>query len=130
MTKANLVLPNGTKVNIEGSPHDISSILALFSPSATSSEKPGRKKRAAGKRPSPRNPTPKGPTGLITELAKDGFFKTKRTLPDIQKKLEEGGHIYAQTSLSNPVRRLTTTKVLRRMKENKKWFYVRGAAEI
>ena len=55
-----------------------------------------------------------------------GYFKSKRTIGDIQKKLEEMGHIYALTSLSTPLIRLTRSKnsALRRLKENKQWVYV------
>jgi hypothetical protein len=78
----------------------------------------------------PKRARSKGPVGLITELAADDFFKTKRMLPEVQKKLEEGGHIYAQSSLSPAVLSLTKKKILRRLKEKQGWAYVRGSAEI
>jgi hypothetical protein len=44
---------------------------------------------------------------------------------EVQKKLEEKGHIYAQESLSGPLLRLTRDKhVLRRLKDKKGWVYV------
>ena len=48
----------------------------------------------------------------------------------VQKKLEENGHIYAQSSLSPALIALTKKKCLRRMKEKKGWVYVRGAANL
>ena len=69
-----------------------------------------------------------GPKGLITELVNDGFFDEWRSLPDIVERLRVGGHIYKQTGLSTPLRRLTQDKVLRRRERErdggrKIWMY-------
>lgn len=71
---------------------------------------------------------PSGPQGLITELVKDGFYDEWRSLPDILERLRVGGHIYKQSSLSTPLRRLTQAKVLRRKERErdggrKIWMY-------
>ena len=134
MAKASLLLPDGTKVNIEGTAEEVAVLLAKCSStepadSKTASKKRGKKRRSSGGSP-PKKAKVKGPAGLITELAEEGFFKSKRMLPDIQKKLEEKGHIYAQTSLSTAVLRLTKKRILRRLKESKGWAYVRGNAQI
>jgi hypothetical protein len=136
MAKANLVLPDGTKVQIEGTADEVAALLARCSSSAPVGKTPkgqqkGKKRRrSSGGGSTPKRAKGKGPVGLITELAAEGFFKTKRILPEIQKKLEEAGNIYAQTSLSPAVLGLTKKKVLRRLKEKKGWAYVRGSAEI
>ena len=67
----------------------------------------------------------KGLTSLVTELIEEGYFKSKRTLGDIQKKLEERGHIYARTSISPMLTRLTRKRTIRRLKEKKVWVYVK-----
>ena len=54
----------------------------------------------------------------------DNFFKAKRTIAEVQKKLEEKGHIYAVNSLSTPLLRLTRGKTLRRIKGKSGWVYV------
>ena len=134
MAKANLVLPDGTKVNIEGTVEEVAVLLAKCSsttpagPSAATKKQ--RQKRGRGSGGTAKRPKARGPVGLITELAQEGFFKSKRMLPEIQKKLEQGGHIYAQTSLSPAVLSLTKQKILRRLKENEGWTYVRGSADI
>ena len=132
MAKASLVLPNGTKVNLEGTAEEVAVLLARCSSTAPvtsrSVSNKGGKKRRSGGGSSPKKA--KGPVGLITELAEEGFLKSKRTLPEIQKKLEESGHIYAQTSLSPAALGLTKKKILRRLKEKKGWVYVRGSAHI
>lgn len=104
--------------------------LLASSTSTVSAGKKGTKKRRTSGGNSPKRARTKGPVGLITELAKDDFFKSKRMLPEIQKKLEENGHIYAQTSLSSAVLSLTKKKILRRLKGDKGWVYVRGSTHI
>ncbi len=132
MAKANIVKPNGTKVTFEGTAAEVTALLEKFSgdtkpstsirTSRSSKPKAGKKARANKKKAQSRN----GPTGLILGLRDDGFFKTRKTLGDIQKKLEEQGHIYAQTSLSPVLIRLVRAKGkrLRRLREKKGWVYV------
>jgi len=122
MPKANLILSNGTSVTIEGSTSDVAKLLEYFSgqqstqsSSVTSSDK-GTKRKKKGKA---------GPVKYISELREEGFFKSKRTLSDIQKKLEELGHIYALSSLSPIMLHIVkNNKTLRRIKEGKNWIYV------
>jgi hypothetical protein len=54
----------------------------------------------------------------------DDFFKTKRGLGEVQKKLEEGAHIYPVTHLSPVLFRLVGARELRRIKEGGTWKYV------
>jgi hypothetical protein len=127
MAKANLILPDGTTVNIEGTADEVAILLEKFSqqnnPNLNSS--PTKKKRRSNKTKS-RSANTKivGPTALIKELVDEDFFKSKRTLKDIQKKLEERGHIYAITSISPQLTKLTRSGTIRRIKENNKWVYV------
>ncbi len=93
-------------------------------------KKKGRPK--AGEQPGAKQTRkPSGPKGLITELVAEGFFDEWRTLPDIQKRLEDRGHIYKQTALSPALLSLTQAKVLRRERrtEGKReiWEYRRFA---
>lgn len=124
MPKADLVLPDGTKVTIDGSTEEIAKLLATFA-------QPGRpdSRRAGGSRPKPGGTSAvkearKGPSAHILELRDEGFFKTKRTLSDVQKKLEERGQIYAQTSLSPLMIGFVRKRALRRIKDGKRWAYV------
>lgn len=137
MAKANLTLPDGTKVAIEGSAEEVASLLNTFSQAQSSRATPTTRKKSSRKASSKKRAPSKarasdgsrkksaGPTGYILELRDSGFFKERRTLPDIQKKLEELGHIYAQTSLSSPLIRLVKKRELRRLKEKKGWAYVK-----
>ncbi|MBY0376684.1 hypothetical protein K2P96_01795 [Patescibacteria group bacterium] len=125
MAKAKLTLPNGTDIQIEGTPEEVKGLLSFYlqsgpvkgkNPIATAPTKQGKKRKGSIK---------SGPASLIRELIEEDYFKAqKRSLSDIQKKLEERGHIYAQTSLSMPLTRLTRSKELRRLQEKKGWMYV------
>jgi len=127
MAQAHLTLPDGTKVNIEGTAEEVATLLTKFSGTLKPAESVGKpsRKRAPG-RSAAKNQRPKqrGPKCLIEELIQEAYFKSKRTIGDVQKKLEEKGHIYALYSLSTPLLRLTRSKTLRRIKEKDGWVYV------
>jgi hypothetical protein len=127
MAKANLTLADGTKVDIEGTAEEVAALLAKFStPSELQSghRRKVHRKRSERSRSGNQRPKRKGPKILIEDLAQEGYFKSKRALGEIQKKLEEKGHIYDQHSLSTPLLRLTRNKTLRRIKEKNGWVYV------
>ena len=127
MAKANLTLPNGTKVDIEGTSQEVAKVLKMFSQpigEVSAKTKPEMQRRPAKVAAKQVASGRRGPQPLITELAEEGYFKGKRVMADIQKKLEEKGHIYAQESLSPALLRLTRKKTLRRIKEKKGWVYV------
>ena len=116
MAKANIDLPDGTKIVIEGSVEEVAKIVTLVqgAPSRPST----RKTKAA-----PTRKTKRGIKDYVLELEDEGFFKDKRGLADIQKALETRGHIYAVTSLSGRMLELIRSKKLDREKENLKWMY-------
>ncbi len=121
MAKAELKFPNGTHVQIEGTSEEVGNLLKLYSSSNSKTKRPRSKTNTSEKKRVSRT----SPTTLIKELIKEDYFKGhKRSLSDIQKKFEERGHIYAQTSLSTPLTRLTRNRTLRRIKDKKGWMYV------
>lgn len=129
MAKARLILTNGTKVLIEGNSAEVATLLDKFSqPVQSQNQRTHLKGQKQSNRGLPKGTRKarKGPVGYIMELSEEGFFKTKRTLPDIQKKLEEIGHIYAQTSLSPAMLNLTKKRILRRLSEKNGWVYVKA----
>ena len=126
MARANIVLPDGTRVTIEGTADEVAKLLKKFSQDTapSTSRRSSSSKAKRGNAPSKKKTRRKGPTGLILGLRDEGFFKSRKTLPDIQRKLEEQGHIYAQTSLSPVLVRLVRARELRRLKDKKGWVYV------
>ena len=126
MAKATMVLQDGTKVTIEGTPEEVAILLGKVSPTSATIGGGKTSTRSTAQRMSsaPKKKQVKGPVGHISVLREEGFFKSRQTLPDIQRKLEEQGHIYAQSSLSPALVRLVRKRELRRIKEKKGWVYV------
>jgi len=128
MANANLTLPNGSKVAIEGTAEEVAILLERLSGSEESQPIKRQRRMKSGGRSSTQKQArvTTGPRGLIEQLAQEDYFKAqKQTIGDIQKKLEENGHIYALHSLSPALLRLTRSKMLRRIKEKKGWVYVK-----
>jgi hypothetical protein len=127
MATANLTLPNGTTVTIEGTADEVAVLLSKCSGapiSAGGGDQPvtGKKKPGSSKGKRSRR---KGPQTFIEELANEGYFESKKTIGEVQAKLEGKGHIYAQANLSPALLKLTRDKhVLRRLKEKNGWVYV------
>lgn len=130
MASASLILPNGTKVTVEGTADEVAVLLRSFAGSAEAAPASavGHRRRItararASEDGSPRS-APMGPVEYIRELAAIDFFKTKQGLGDVQRRLEEGAHIYPVTTLSPALFRLVRKKELRRIKEGGAWKYV------
>lgn len=130
MPKANVVLADGTKVTIDGTAEEVAAVLRRISGVTTQTSGGAATKRISRQRGKSRAKTSnvkkktKGPADYIRELVADDFFKTKRGLGDVQKKLEEDAHIYPVTHLSPVLFRLVRAKELRRIKESGTWKYV------
>jgi hypothetical protein len=128
MAKANLVLCDGTKVAIEGAADEVAILLEKLSGKRKfePAKKRGKKSIAKKAGTQVKRKQKEGPLVRIEGLKEEGFFETKRTIAEIQTKLEEKGHIYPQTHLSTPLLRLVRKKKLRRLKEKKGWVYVKS----
>lgn len=131
MPKANLTLPDGTKVTIEGDPEEVARLLQMVSGSSEKTRQPRQTTKATrGKRTKTQKPKGRGereaagPLAYIRQIKKEGFFKQKRTLSDVQKTLETRGYIYPVTSLSGPLLSLVRSRELGRLKEEGVWKYV------
>jgi len=123
---ASLVLPDGTKLTIEGTPDQVVAVVGRITGGQTRTEstRHPRKRRSAGPSNDRTKGTRKGPADHIRELIAADFFSTKRGLGDVQRRLEEGAHIYPITSLSPALFRFVRLKELRRIKEGGVWKYV------
>lgn len=128
MATASIDLPNGAKVQVEGTAEDINKILAVCGAVSPTTEDLAASRGARTKKTNKtdvgyRRPTV-GAMPHLRGLINESFFKEKRSLSDVQLKLEELGHIYPLTHLSTPLRRLVRASELRRMREGKNWIYV------
>ncbi len=139
MPKADLVLPNGTKLTIsDGTTEEIARIAKLLGDAATEGEPVGRKTKRTSKPVPAKSAQQKqrrlGPTAVIVQLRDEGYFKQKRKLEDVQAKLEERGQIYSRTAVAQFLLQLTRRhpQQMRRIKEGagegkrkrKIWMYV------
>jgi len=130
MANAHIQRPDGTKIVIEGSPEEIARVMALYGAAnndehqnrSEKSEKVARKGSMSESSGAGR--VQKGPKMYLLEIKEENFFAQKRSLSDVQKKLEEKGHIYPVDTLSTPILRLVQQKILRRIKDKKIWVYV------
>lgn len=123
MVRAEIKLPSGATVVVEGSQEEVQFVLNAYAGregKAKASSEHSLLKRVQGQRSN----APKGLTALIRELKEEGFFSAKRSLKDVQEKLAEKGHIYPRTSLSPTLIDLIRRRELGRFKENDVWVYV------
>ena len=125
MPSGKLTLPNGTILTVEGTTEEVGSLIKLFSEPETHSVRDVVvKKPTDPPKKSRQRKEASGPLGYIRGLKEEGYFGSKRTISDVQEKLEEKGHIYPLTSLSTPLIRLVRSRDLRRLKEAGLWKYV------
>jgi hypothetical protein len=129
MPKATLVLPDGTNVTVEGSEKEVARLMAFYTGKAQpdsgkgAGKDSGREAASAKKKSAP--PKGSGPRYLVYQLANEGFFDKEKTLVEVQQRLEEEGHIYAQTSLSAPLLHAVQSKWLRRVRGKDGWVYIK-----
>lgn len=121
MARAEIILPTGAKVVIEGTEDEVRALLEVYRPSRGVA-RAGRSRGTSVKTVAGRSV--KGPKMYIRQLREEEFFTAKRTLKDVQAKLGERGHIYPQNILAAALIRLTKDGLLGRMKEGKVWVYV------
>lgn len=125
MPKAEILLPGGAKITVEGTEEEVRALVDLYAVRNVpgTSPSPAGSPSSRGMRPLRRPAT--GPLGYIRELKSEGFFDTKRSLKQIKDRLAEKGHIYPATSLSPSLIRLTRNRELGRLREKDSWVYVK-----
>jgi hypothetical protein len=121
MAKATIQSKTGAKITIDGTPEEVSNIIAAYEKTnvvvhakeaiarAKSTKKSEKKKDSA--------------SDLIVGLREEGFFEKPKSLGDIGTALEEKGYLYPSTTLSGVVLGLLKKRELRRTKSEGKWFY-------
>ena len=126
MAKANIDLPNGTKIQIDGTSEEIGKILELYKSEGKDDKEIDKQKKKTKHKTNKtgRKKAKSGPKQYIRELKTAGFFKVKKNIKEVQKKLEEKGHIYLMNELSTPLRNLVQDSELGRIKEKDGWVYV------
>lgn len=120
MAKARITTKSGNKVLIEGSPEEVASLLAIIDGAPTVAAKNAPRMKESR----PRSKARPTPTTLLADLTDGGFFKKPKELSAIKTALQEQGHYYPVTSLSPAVLRAVRKRILRRIRDGKRWLYV------
>lgn len=118
--KATISTDAGTTVTIEGTDEEVAALIMRLEGGKTRARKPPV---VAAVRGSNRRKPTLG--GLVSELIAGGFFEKPKELGAVRLALEEQGHFYPTTTLSPVMLRLVRRKGLRRIKDKKRWRYVR-----
>jgi hypothetical protein len=111
MAKAQIKLPDGTSVRIDGTPDEIAAVVERFKGKATPH------KTTRGTRERVQLPD------LLANLIDGGFFKKPKDLASVKAALAEMGHHYPVTTLSPTMLRQVRKRNLRRLKQDKRWMY-------
>ena len=121
MAKANIITKDGTKVTVEGTVQEVTSLVKQLKGDQLRLIPDNKGSKGKNKNPDKARRTP---INLIADLIDGGFFKKPRELSAIKHALEEQGYHYPVTSLSPTALRLVRKRQLRRIKEKKRWLYV------
>ena len=117
MAKTNIETKDGTKITIEGTPEEVSRIVALYQ---TPVEKRPQKEFKKFEKGNAKLTV----TDIARELIVEGFFNKPTGLAELKQGLEEQGHFIPITTLSGVVLSLVKSRELRRIKKEKRWTYV------
>ena len=117
MAKAQISTPQGIQVRIEGTPAEITAVLHDLERKSAIRKEPARRRRNAKTERA-------SIVDLMDSLIDAGFFKRPRDLASVKGALAEMGHHYPVTTLSPVMLRQVRRKHLRRVREQKRWFYV------
>jgi hypothetical protein len=119
VAKARIVTPDGTQVNLDGTPAEIAAVLMELKVAAGASRKSVGAASAKPQRKTSRATVP----GLLDELIDAKFFTKPKGMGEIQDRLADLGHHYPLTSLSGPLQSHVRARKLRRFKKDRKYVY-------
>ena len=119
MAKAHITTKAGTKITVEGTPKEVG-IRGTTRRKDYDSTSPDTHRQKAAKRQDKQKATP---INLISSLIDGGFFRKPKDLAAMKIALEEMGHFFPVTTLSPVLLRLVRKRQLRRVKDQKRWFY-------
>lgn len=117
MVKAEIKKKDGTHIVIDGSEVEVKRLLNLLHGETPTIPKTKEKKES---------PLEKMSIGdMILELREEGFFDKPKSLVEIKNALAEKGRIYEASTLSAQVIRQVRKRNIGRIKQDKKWMYVK-----
>ena len=119
MAKAHIVTPDGTEVNVDGTPSEIAAVLKELKVTGSAARGKGRAALPKTRRVSGKVTVP----GLLDDLIQDKFFTKPKGMGDVRTRLADLGHHYPLTSLSGPLQTHVRARRLRRFKKDGKYVY-------
>jgi hypothetical protein len=123
MAKAKITTSSGTIITIDGTAAEVKEIISVIKhKEETHHRKVTSKKQRERKKMNTA-------TDVILSLRESGYFNKPKKLLEIKMALEEQGMIYPVTSLSPILLKLVRKRLLGRIKEDKKWSYVKRGRE-
>lgn len=125
MTKATIKTKSGTEIIIESDRKTIEEIVFALQRREDLKEK-FKEEITKRKENISTGTKPQTATDAILKLKIDGFFKSRKSLSEIQAELERAGHIHPNTSLSPTLLRLVRRGELDRSRDEKHWSYAQG----
>lgn len=115
MVKAEIKKKDGTQIVIDGSEEEVRRLLNLINEDKFAKTLKTKEARIG-----------KMSIGdMLVELREEGFFDSPRSLVEIKNALAEKGRIYEVNTLSAQVIRQVRKRNLGRIKQDKKWMYVK-----
>ena len=126
MVKATIRTKSGTEIEIESDRQTVMEIIATIQRREELRE---RFREESQRRHEEvihrRSTTSLSATDFILKLQREGFFKEKKTLGEIQSELQKHGYMYPLSTLSAVVLRLIRHGDLDRIRDEDKWKYVK-----
>jgi hypothetical protein len=120
MAKAHITTTAGTRITVEGTPKEVAELVAQLSEKSAVPRVSVRSSKKAAESRGKQKPTP---INLISSLIDGGFFRKPKDLGATKVVLEEMGHFFPVTTLSPVLLRLVRKRQLRRIKDQRRWFY-------
>lgn len=115
MAKAKVTTKSGLVVQLDGTPSEIIAVVEEL-----------KKKEEAGSAKGKGKPGRVQLVDLIAQLIEDDFFTKKpRDLASVKTALAELGHPWPVTTISGAMLDQVRRRNLRRLKDKKRWVYVR-----
>jgi hypothetical protein len=118
MAKAQITTPDGISIKVDGTADEVAAVIAKLQKTADHGGDRVSKAKSRGKKVERTQLV-----DLVDSLIDGGFFKKPRDLAAVKAALAEMGHHYPVTTLSGAMLRKVRSRSLRRLKQEKRWFY-------
>ena len=117
MAKARIRRPDGTTILINGNPQEVAELIGKLGGGGPSKAQGGKSLKSRG------NKSRATLSDLLLILVEEGFFKKPKDLAAVKSALAERGNLSPVTTVAPALLRLVQRRYMRRLKQDKRWFY-------